>query len=89
MQSYIPGDQHPVLSSAFPHADHVFRAIRGIASVLDALNPLRNRGSVSHPIETLLEEPEAMLAINSARTILHYLDAKLSTIPTLTRSVAS
>jgi Abortive infection C-terminus len=39
---------------------------------------LRNNASVAHPNEALLDEPEAMLAINAARTILHYLDAKLT-----------
>ncbi|GAH63627.1 unnamed protein product, partial [marine sediment metagenome] len=33
--------------------------------------------SVAHPNEDLLEKDEAMLVINVARTLLHYLDAKL------------
>jgi hypothetical protein len=45
--------------------------------VLDAMNPLWNRASLAHPNPPLLAEPEAMLVINAARTILHYLDAKL------------
>ena len=45
---------------------------------MDALNPARNRGSVAHPNEELLDPDEAMLFINSARTVLQYLDAKLA-----------
>jgi hypothetical protein len=37
---------------------------------------LRNKASVAHPNPVLLPEPEAMLVVNSVRTILHYLDEK-------------
>jgi hypothetical protein len=33
---------------------------------------------MAHPNKILLTEAEAMLAINSARTILHYVDASVS-----------
>ena len=48
-----------------------------MATILDSMNSLRNRASVAHPNESLLEDPEAMLVINSARTVLHYIDAKM------------
>jgi hypothetical protein len=48
-----------------------------IANVLDSLNTLRNRASIAHPNEALLTKPEAILAINSGRTLLHYLDSKV------------
>jgi hypothetical protein len=41
--------------------------------IVRRLEPL----AFSHPNPALLEEPEAMLVINVARTILHYLDEKL------------
>jgi hypothetical protein len=47
------------------------------ATVVDALNPVRNRGSMAHANATLLDEPEAMLVINAVRTLLHYLNAKI------------
>lgn len=50
-----------------------------MSAILDALNPVRNRASVAHPNATLLAQAEAMLVVNATRTILHYLDAKLST----------
>jgi hypothetical protein len=49
-----------------------------VTSILDAMNPARNRGSLAHPNEDLLGEHEAILFINAARTILQYLDAKLA-----------
>jgi hypothetical protein len=48
-----------------------------MATVVDVLNPLRNKASVAHPNEQLLAEPEALLVINSVRTLLNYLDLKL------------
>jgi hypothetical protein len=44
---------------------------------VDALNPLRNKASVAHANPVLLPEPEAMLVINAARSILHYVDEKV------------
>jgi hypothetical protein len=35
--------------------------------------------SVAHPNDELLPEAEAMLVVNCARTILSYLDTKVST----------
>jgi hypothetical protein len=32
---------------------------------------------MAHPNEDLLEEPEAMLAANAVRSLLHYLNMKL------------
>jgi hypothetical protein len=43
---------------------------------MDALNPARNRGSIAHPNDELLDSDEAMLFINAARTVLQFLDAK-------------
>jgi hypothetical protein len=42
------------------------------------LNPARNRGSIAHPNQEPLDFDEAMLFINAARTVLQYLDAKLT-----------
>ena len=43
---------------------------------VDALNPVRNNASVAHPNEVLIGEPEAMLVINTVRTLLSYLENK-------------
>lgn len=70
-------EQHPSLRAAGSHSAAIERVLRAMATIVDALNPLRNRGSIAHPNEALLEEAEAMLVINSVRTLLHYLNAKL------------
>jgi hypothetical protein len=48
-----------------------------MSAIIAVLNPVRNRASVAHPNDELLEEPEAMLVINAVRTILQYVNAKL------------
>ena len=69
---------HPRLQQAVQHEPEVQRIVRSFGAVLDALNALRNRGSVAHPNPVFLANDEAFLAINAARTVLHYLDAKIS-----------
>ncbi len=51
---------------------------RSLASISDSLNPIRNQGSLAHPNESLLDEPEATLVINAVRTLMTYLESKLS-----------
>jgi hypothetical protein len=60
-----------------PRPDEITRVLNSMGNVLDALNPIRNRASVAHPNTELLDEPEALLAINAGRTIFAYVDAKL------------
>jgi hypothetical protein len=70
--------KHPRLQEPGPRGEDIAKALQGLASVIDALNPLRNKASVAHPNMELLAEPEALLVVNSVRTILNYLDKKLS-----------
>jgi hypothetical protein len=69
--------RHPAFADTVAGSKDVERILNAMASVVDAVNTLRNRGSVAHPNEELLAEPEAMLAVNAIRTLLHYLDGKL------------
>jgi hypothetical protein len=69
---------HPKLADLGPRAQDVEKVLNSCASILDALLPVRNRASVAHSNAELLGEPEARLVINVGRTILDYLDAKLS-----------
>jgi len=69
---------HPNLVRLGPREQDIKSVLNASASILDALLPVRNRASVAHPNESLLEEPEARLVINIGRTLLQYLDAKLS-----------
>ena len=68
---------HPSFQVKGPQGVEIQQVLRALGSIISALNPVRNRASVAHPNEDLLDEPEAMLVINSARTILNYLDSKL------------
>lgn len=69
---------HPKLQNLGPRAQDISQILRSVSAILDALNPVRNRASVAHPNPKLLDQHEAMLVVNAARTILHYLDARLS-----------
>ncbi len=70
-------EQHPSFRPSGSQSADIDRVLRTIATIVDSLSPLRNRASIAHPNDTLLDEPEAMLVINSVRTLLHYLNAKL------------
>jgi hypothetical protein len=69
--------QHPGFSERGPRAGDVDRIVTSMATILDSLNPLRNQATLAHPNDAVLEEAEAMLVINGARTLLHYLNSKL------------
>jgi Abortive infection C-terminus len=62
---------HPKLQNHRPGVE-AQKILRGMAQIVDALNPARNRKSVAHPTGELLEEPEAMLVANAVRSLLHY-----------------
>lgn len=70
-------ERHPAFRALGPRADDIMKVLRSLGSIVDALNPLRNKASVAHPNPALLAQPEAMLVINAARTILRYLDDRL------------
>lgn len=72
-------DNHPSLKSSNPHEqENVDKILRSLSGALDALNPLRNKSSLAHPNKNLLNEEEATFVINTAYTILHYLNSKFS-----------
>lgn len=67
---------HPAFQTVSVRNQDTEKILNAFGATLDALNSLRNNASLAHPNSALLEEEEAMLAINATRTILHYLDAK-------------
>jgi hypothetical protein len=69
--------QHPSFAGVFPEGSSIDRILNSTANILEALNPVRNRASLAHANPEVLNEAEAMLVINSTRTLLHYLNAKL------------
>lgn len=70
-------EKHPSFSAKTVNHTDLDRILKGIATIVDALNPLRNRASMAHANESLLDEPEAMLVINCIRTLLHYFNSRL------------
>jgi hypothetical protein len=68
---------HPALQSLGEHDGEIGRVLGSFASVLDALNTLRNHGSVAHPNEDIVEQAEGELVVNAVRTIFHYLSQKI------------
>jgi len=63
-------------SGTIPHDDEAKSLFGSLASALDSLNTIRNRGTLAHPNELLLDAPEAMLYINLSRAVLGYIEAK-------------
>jgi len=68
---------HPRLRSRGPRVSDIDQVLKSLSVIIGVLNPVRNRASVAHPNNELLEELEAMLVINAVRSILHYIDARL------------
>jgi len=75
-------DQHPALANLGPRTDEIRRVIQTSASIVDAMGTLRNRVTLAHPTEELIGNDEALLVINLARSILRFLDTKLTARPT-------
>jgi len=69
---------HPKLQDLGVHQESILKTLRAQGKVVDALNRARDRGSMAHPNEELLDAPAAILFINAARTLFQYLDEKLS-----------
>ena len=76
-------NEHPSLRHGKPETksrrDNI---LRGMARIMDALDPIRNQHSLAHPNTVLLDEADAMLAINAMRTILRYLNDRTRTVTT-------
>ena len=58
-------DEHPALKSTDAQTQKMrVSVLRGMAQIIEALNLVRNEKTLAHP-NPLLDEPEAMLAINA------------------------
>lgn len=68
--------EHPSLSDLGARSDDVAKMLGSMATILDALNPVRNNASMAHPNNALVGEAESVLVINTVRTLLTYLEAK-------------
>ena len=68
---------HSAFDNITTGAEESKKLFGALATIVDTLNTLRNRASIAHPNDRILEEAEAILAVNCVRTIFHYLNAKL------------
>ena len=66
----------PEFRAVIPHDNEAKRVFGSLSSALDSLNTIRNRGTLAHPNELLLEGAEAMLFINLSRAVLAYIETK-------------
>jgi len=72
-------ENHPAFKKKLgSQSEDIIKVLRALATVIDALNPIRNRASVAHPNESLLDEPEAVLIINAIRTLLQYIESRIN-----------
>ncbi len=76
-------DQFEEFKILIVHDKEARKFFGSLATALDSLNFIRNRGTLAHPNELILADEEAMLYINLSRAILGYLDKKLAspTVP--------
>jgi hypothetical protein len=71
-------DNHPIFSNTDQSNKEINRILQSFSSILDSLNTLRNRSSIAHPNKSFLGHDDAVLVINIAKTMMVYLDAKLT-----------
>ncbi len=74
-------EHHPSFSKPEALDGDIKRMFMSMGNILEAMNNVRNNASPAHPIEQLLDEPEARLAVNAAQTILTYVDEKTQRAP--------
>ncbi|WP_212745868.1 abortive infection family protein [Sinomonas susongensis] len=70
-------ENHPRMHASGARSADVTQVLYAMSNVLDKLNTIRNNASLAHPNQTLLNEPEARLAINAGKTVFAYVDEKL------------
>lgn len=70
-------EQHPKLLYDGPRSNEVGMVFKGTATIIDAVNTLRNNASVAHPNEEVMPQAEAMFLINLIRSLLHFIEMKV------------
>jgi hypothetical protein len=70
-------EKHPVFQDMGPRGEEIRRMIRSSASIIDSMGTLRNRASLAHANEDLLDHDGALFMVNLARSLLAFLDGKM------------
>jgi hypothetical protein len=68
---------HSAFQAVGEHEQDVKKVLNGLSVIIDALNNLRNRASLAHPNEKILDGAESHLMINSAKTLLRYVSERI------------
>jgi hypothetical protein len=71
-------EKFPEFATNIPHDSEAKKVFGSMASALDSLNTIRNRATLAHPNELLLDAPEAMLYINLSLAVLVYIESKIN-----------
>jgi len=69
---------HSKLKDLGARSEDVTTILNSLGTIASSLNPIRNSASAAHANEKMVGEPEALLVINTTKSILIYLDKKLS-----------
>jgi hypothetical protein len=69
-------DNHSAFQISGHREEDISRILKTLSSIIDTLQPIRNRASLAHPNE-LLEKPESLLVINTTKTIIQYFEDRI------------
>lgn len=69
--------QHPGFNSPVAQPTAMKNVLTTSATLLEQLDPIRNRATLAHANEELIAYDEALLVINLVRSLMQYFDAKL------------
>lgn len=69
--------QHPGFEAPMAQQAAMKNILNSAATLLEQLDPIRNRATLAHANEELISHDEALLVINLVRSLMQYFDAKL------------
>jgi hypothetical protein len=69
--------QHPGFNSPVAQPTAMKNVLSTSATLLEQLDPIRNRATLAHANEELIAHDEALLLINLVRSLMQYFDSKL------------
>jgi len=69
--------QHSGFEAPMAQQAAMKNVLNSAATLLEQLDPIRNRATLAHANEELISRDEALLVINLIRSLMQYFDAKL------------
>lgn len=72
--------EHAAFADLEPRPQDIELITNSFCAILNVIDPIRNRASFAHPTKQVLALQEAALVINVAKTIFHYVAAKLAAV---------